>query len=901
MRANQETILVVDDNLQISNFLVRELLPSLGYKTLAAHTGKAGLELLRANQVSLMLLDMQLPDFTGLDLLRQLAKEGRKIPTILFTAHGSLEIAVDAFRLGVQDYLTKPVDAECLNAAISRALNETRLIQEKELLTNRLKEQVTWLKVLSKVGQSVTSSLNLDDVLKRIVEAGVHLTHAEEGFLALLDNPSNQLYLRAVKNIDEEKSKTLRLPVNDSLVGKVLQTRRPIRTMTKSIDQSLKVSTGFLVHSLLHVPLITRGRVFGVLSVDNQISRREFSDADENILLSLADYAAVAIENANLFEQAHSELRERKRTEQALRESERRYELAARGANDGIWDWDLTTNQIYFSSRWKAMLGYEENEIGNTLSEWFDRVHPEDLESLRLDISSHTSGVTSHFEKEFRMLHKDGTYLWMLARGMAVQEKEAFTNRMAGSLTDITLRKITADKLRYDAFHDALTNLANRALFIDRLNLAVERSKRRKDYTFAVLFLDLDRFKDVNDSLGHSIGDKLIIAVSQLLAKGLRSMDTVARLGGDEFVILLDDIKDLNAAVRVANWIQKELTTPLRISDHEILITASIGIVLSTIGYNQPEHVLRDADIAMYYAKSKGKARYEIFEPPMRERVIDRLTLETELRQGLEHKELEVYYQPIVLLDEGKITGFEALLRWRHPSRGLLSPGEFMPVAEESGLIIPIDRWVIREACRQMREWQDQIPQTNSLTMSINLSGKHISQPDIFPFLQNTLRQTGLEPSCLKIELTENSIIENNHHSTLAFEKLKAMGVQIQIDDFGVGYSSLSYLTKYPIDALKIDQSFVNQMDKDGNQMKIIQAIVNLTHRLGVDVIAEGIETNAQLDELKGLECKFGQGYLIYKPLDKAAIKLLLSEMYTDEQTTSVSASYSIPAQPPAS
>ena len=609
MRANQETILVVDDNLQISNFLVRELLPSLGYKTLAAHTGKAGLELLRANQVSLMLLDMQLPDFTGLDLLRQLAKEGRKTPTILFTAHGSLEIAVDAFRLGVQDYLTKPVDAECLNAAISRALNETRLIQEKELLTNRLKEQVTWLKVLSKVGQSVTSSLNLDDVLKRIVEAGVHLTHAEEGFLALLDNPSNQLYLRAVKNIDEEKSKTLRLPVNDSLVGKVLQTRRPIRTMTKSIDQSLKVSTGFLVHSLLHVPLITRGRVFGVLSVDNQISRREFSDADENILLSLADYAAVAIENANLFEQAHSELRERKRTEQALRESERRYELAARGANDGIWDWDLTTNQIYFSSRWKAMLGYEENEIGNTLSEWFDRVHPEDLESLRLDISSHTSGVTSHFEKEFRMLHKDGTYLWMLARGMAVQEKEAFTNRMAGSLTDITLRKITADKLRYDAFHDALTNLANRALFIDRLNLAVERSKRRKDYTFAVLFLDLDRFKDVNDSLGHSIGDKLIIAVSQLLAKGLRSMDTVARLGGDEFVILLDDIKDLNAAVRVANWIQKELTTPLRISDHEILITASIGIVLSTIGYNQPEHVLRDADIAMYYAKSKGKAR----------------------------------------------------------------------------------------------------------------------------------------------------------------------------------------------------------------------------------------------------------------------------------------------------
>jgi len=884
MKTHPETILVVDDNHQIANFLAHELLPDLGYKTLVAHTGKAGLELLRTNPVSLMLLDMQLPDFTGLDLLRQLSSDGRKIPTILFTAHGSLEIAIDAFRLGVQDYLTKPVDIDSLVTAIARALNETRLIQEKEQLTTRLKEQVTWLKVLGKVGQCVTSSLNLDEVLRRIVEVGVHLTHAEEGFLALLDNPGNQLYLRAVKNIDEQKSKTLRLPVNDSLVGKVLQTRRPIRTMANPTDQSLKVSTGFLVHGLLHVPLISRGQAFGVLTVDNQISRREFTEADENILLSLADYAAVAIENAHLFEQAQVELRERKRTEQALRESERRYELAARGANDGIWDWNLTANQIYYSSRWKAMLGYEENEISNSPSEWFDRVHPDDLESLRLAISSHTSGVTTHFEKEFRILHKDGSYLWMLARGIAVQEQEAFANRMAGSLTDISLRAIADEKLLHDAFHDALTDLPNRALFVDRLSQVVEHSKRRGDHTFAVLFLDLDRFKDINDSMGHTVGDQVIVAVARLLAKGLRSMDTVARLGGDEFVIPVDDIKDAHAAVRVANWIQKALTTPLRIADHEILITASIGIVLSTIGYNQPEHVLRDADIAMYCAKSKGKARYEIFDPPMRERVIERLTLETELRQGIDRKELEVYYQPIVTLDEGQITGFEALLRWRHPTRGLLSPEKFLPVAEESGLIIPIDRWVIKEACRQLREWQNQIPQTKCLTVSINLSGKHISQPDIFPFLEKTLHQIGLDPTCLKIELTETSIIENNHNSTLVFEKLKAMGVQIQIDDFGVGYSSLGYLSKYPIDALKIDQSFVNQLDKNGNQLKIIQAIVNLTHRLGVDVIAEGIETNDQLSELKDLECKFGQGYLIYKPLDKAEVKFLLSEMVADGQ-----------------
>jgi diguanylate cyclase (GGDEF)-like protein/PAS domain S-box-containing protein len=438
-----------------------------------------------------------------------------------------------------------------------------------------------------------------------------------------------------------------------------MSTGSPNRTYKSPDQPRLKVSTGYLVQSLLQVPVHAHGQVIGVLSVDNQISRKEFTEADENVLISLADYAAVAIENAHLFEQVQLELSERKRTEQALRESERRYELAARGANDGIWDWDLTANQIYYSSRWKAMLGFEDDEISTSPSEWFDRVHSDDLESLRLAISSHTSGVTSHFEKDFRMLHKDGSYLWMLARGIAVQEQEAYANRMAGSLTDIGLRTTADVKLLHDAFHDALTDLPNRALFVDRLSLVVEHSKRREDYTFAVLFLDLDRFKDINDSLGHTVGDQVIVAVARLLAKGLRSMDTVARLGGDEFVILLDDIKEANAAVRVANWIQKSLTSPLRISDHEILITASIGIVLSTIGYNQPEHVLRDADIAMYYAKSKGKARYEIFDPPMRERVIERLTLETELRQGIDRKELEVYYSRS-LLDEVQITGFEA-------------------------------------------------------------------------------------------------------------------------------------------------------------------------------------------------------------------------------------------------
>jgi diguanylate cyclase (GGDEF)-like protein/PAS domain S-box-containing protein len=880
MNSNSETILVVDDNPQIADFLSGELLPSLGYHTVVAKDGKTALKLLKNCPIALMLLDMQLPDLTGLDILRQLSDEGRRVPAILVTAHGSEQIAADAFRLGVQDYLPKPLDADSLNTAISRALAESRLMREREILTAQLKGQVSWLKALSKVGQSVTSTLELDEVLRRIVEAGVHLTHAEEGFLALLDGENQQLYLRAVKNIDQEKSKTLRLPVNDTLVGRVLQTRRPYRTAREAQAQPLKVSTGFLVHSLIHVPLVSRGKALGVLSVDNQANQQEFTERDETILLSLADYAAVAIENACLYEQAQQEISVRKRAEQALRESEKRYELAVRGANDGLWDWDLQSNQIYYSPRWKAMLGFGEDEIANDPAEWFNRVHPSDLEHLRMEISAHINGTTPHFENEHRMLHKDGTYRWMLTRGLAVRATDSLAYRMAGSQTDITLRKNAEEKLLHDAFHDALTGLPNRTLFVDRLTLAIERAKRRKDYNFAVLFLDLDRFKDINDSLGHTLGDQLLIATAKMLEQGLRTTDTVARLGGDEFVILLDEVRDDNAATRVAHWIKKGLGAPFNISGHEILVTTSIGIVFSTVGYQCPEDVLRDADIALYYAKANGKSRHEIFEPAMRERVMERLALESELRQAIEGQELRVFYQPIVSLEKSQMIGFEALARWQHPRRGLLTPKEFIPLAEETGLIIPIDHWVLREACQQMREWQQRIPQAQDLTVSVNLSGKEVTQPDLLAVITQILQETGLKPDCLKLEMTESAIMENNLATTDVFKGLQGLGVQIQIDDFGVGYSSLGYLSQFPINALKIDQTFVSKMIKDSNQMKIVQAIVNLTHRLGVGVIAEGVETDGQLVQLKELNCEFGQGYLISKPLDREAADLLLAELY---------------------
>lgn len=875
---NNEVILVVDDNRQIADFMAGKLLRSLGYDTVVAYNGQAAVNIIRTRPLSLMLVDLQLPDTNGLELLRRIKQDGYNVPAILVTAHGSEQIAVDAFRLGVQDYLTKPVDIDGLKAAVTHALSESRLRRDKEKLNDQLKEQVSWLTVLSKVGQSVTSSLEVDEVLRRIVEAGVLLTRAEEGFLALLDEKSGQLYLRAVKNIDQTKSKTMRLPVSDSMVGRVITTGKPLRIYQPEDEQPLKVSTGYLVCSLLHVPIFSKGKILGVLSVDNRANRSPFKEVDEALLTSLADYAAVAIENATLFQKAQQEILERKRVEQALRESEERYALAVRGANDGLWDWDLKNQRVYYSPRWKTMLGYQDNEIGMSPDEWFSRIHSEDLERVKLDITTHYKGLTNHFECEHRMLHHDGTCRWMLSRGIAVWNEEGVAVRMVGSLGDIDDRKSAEQKLLYDAFHDTLTELPNRTLFMDRLQFAVERAKRRQDYLFAVLFLDLDRFKDINDSLGHMVGDQLLIEIGKVLGQGLRTTDTVARFGGDEFVILLEDINDISDATRVADRVLSTMSSSFHLPDHEVFVTASIGIVLSLTGYSRPEDVLRDADIAMYRAKAKGKARYEIFDSAMRDRIMERLALEADMRQAIERNELRLHYQPIISIKDHSIIGFEALIRWQHPERGLLSPAEFIPMAEETGLIVQVGRWVLAEACRQMREWQKQYVNDPPLTISVNLSSKQVSQADLVDEIQRALQESGLDPGSLKLEITESVILDNFEYATRVFENLQRIGVQIQIDDFGTGYSSLSYLSHFPINTLKIDRIFIREMTKDSHYLKIVQAIVMMAHGLGMDVTAEGVETKEQLDLIKTLGCERAQGFYLSRPCSSEEAEALLME-----------------------
>lgn len=435
----------------------------------------------------------------------------------------------------------------------------------------------------------------------------------------------------------------------------------------------------------------------------------------------------------------------------------------------------------------------------------------------------------------------------------------------------------TKEHFRHAAFHDSLTGLPNRAMFTELLKAEIESSQRRDGHMFAVLFLDLDRFKNINDSLGHTHGDLLLVAFAERLERTLRPVDTLARFGGDEFAILLSGMNDATDAVRVAQRIQDELTQPFVLDKNSAFATASIGIALSSTGYDRADDILRDADIAMYRAKENGKARYELFDHGMHARAVSRLQLESDLRQAIEQKEFCVYYQPIVCLQTGRLSGFEALVRWKHPRRGIVSPADFIPVAEETGLIVPIGEWVLNEACSHVRQWQINSPSHRSLSLSVNLSARQVAQPDLLERIKEALENSKLNPHCLKLEITESVVMENAEAAALMFKHLRSLGVQLSIDDFGTGYSSLSYLHRFPLNYLKIDRSFVMRLTTD-NDNAIVRTISTLARNLGMEVIAEGIETEEQYQQLRMLGCEYGQGYLFSRPVDNDGVAHLLAQ-----------------------
>ena len=579
-------------------------------------------------------------------------------------------------------------------------------------------------------------------------------------------------------------------------------------------------------------------------------------------------------------EQRHHEemMRLHSQTVEALKtakESEQRYALAAAGSNDGLWDWDLVSDVFYASERWKLMLGLPAEAPLARADDWFSHVHAEDLVELRTVLDRHLAGEAPHFEHEYRMTHRDGSDRWILCRGVAVRNEAGSPVRMAGSHTDITERRRIQDDLAHAALHDDLTGLANRTLFTALLERSLARARRSHAYVCAVLFVDIDHFKLVNDSLGHLVGDKFLVSMGKRFHEHLRPGDVLARLGGDEFAVLLDDISDLEMATAIADRLHSSLLQPIDLEGREVYTSASIGIAFGSSRYLRSEDLLRDADTAMYRAKALGRSQCQIFDPSMHASAIQRLTLETQMRRALERQEFSVAYQPIIQLDSNEVCGFEALVRWERPDGTATQPSEFIPVAEETGLIVPLTNWVLKEASRQVAEWQKAFQRP--LTLTVNISAKLFDRPLLVDEVRSAIVDSGLLPRTLRLEITESFLANGSDAVVQRLDELRSIPVELYLDDFGTGFSSLSYLHRYRLDALKIDQSFISRMGGMFNDSPIVSSIVNLARELGMGVIAEGVETAQQASQLMALECPHAQGFLFSRPLPAADAYAFLS------------------------
>ncbi|MEH2361204.1 GGDEF domain-containing response regulator [Nostoc sp.] len=811
-------ILIVEDEF-IVGMDIQKRLEKFGYTVLGiVDSGEEAIEKAADDSLDLVLMDITLKGKMDGVESAQIIHNIFNIPVIYLTVDDDEKTLERAKVTDPFGYIIKPFKEKELKFNIEISLS-------KHEIQRKLKQSEQWLNtILKSIGDGVITSDALGAVtfMNPVAEVMTGWKYADA-----FGKEATEVF-----NIADEKTR--------------IKIESPIREVLES---------GVTVHLPEQTILIARNGA--EIPINDSIA--PIKDDDGNITGGVLVF---------------QDITERKQVLETLARRQQEFKALVENAPDIISRFNTQLRYVYVNPAIEKITGISvETFIGKTNAE--------------LNLPSEFCGICDHKLQQVFQTKEETEFECSLA--IAWETKHYHTRLVPelgsnGSVysvlsiaRNITALKLAQAQLIHDAFHDLLTGLPNRALFLERVERALTSAKRRVDYIFAVLFLDLDRFKVVNDSLGHMIGDQLLTALARTLENCLRVGDTVARLGGDEFTILLDNLNNIDDVTNVVERIHEALTSAFQLNGNEVFTTVSIGIALSNASYNRPEELLRDADIAMYHAKTSGKGRHKIFDSTMHTEVRKLLELEMDLRRAIERQEFQIHYQPIVLLENHKIIGFEALVRWQHPQHGLVFPDSFIPLAEETGLILPIGYWVLREACRQMHAWQRQFPVDPPLTISVNISTKQFSEPGLIEKINQIVQETDLESSNLKLEITESVLMGNIQLASFMILQLQQMNIQLHLDDFGTGYSSLSYLHRFPSSALKIDRSFIAKMGANGENLEIIQAIISLAQSLNKDVIAEGVETVEQLAQLRAMKCKYAQGYFFCKPLNSKSIERLMA------------------------
>ena len=940
MNKNYLKLLLIEDD-EDDFRLTRELLgaiPTFDFEIRRAPDFAAGRQAIIEENFDVCLIDERLGDYAGLDLIGAAAAANVRAPMIFLTAEANRKLSAKVMSAGAADYLVKgKFDADALERAIRYALERRRAEEELAAATRRERATIdNALDVICTVnaeGRFVTVNpacyrmwgYRPDEMLGhhtiefmvsediaaaqeggRRIRSGEPVENFESRFVhkngSIVEllwtahwSADEQLMYAVAHDITTRKRAEEALALENSLM-QALMNNLPdaiyfkdtesrfvrvsrhvhLRGIASSEDAIGKTDFDFFAEDHARPAYEDEQRIIRTGEPLIQKEEKEvFPDGSTCWVLSTkvpifdADGKVTGIAGMS------RDITAQKRAEEALRESEYKLRTILESMREGLIQVDNQDRIVFVNECFCQMVGYAEEELMQT--DWkrflFDKDGRKIIEQVN---RRRRDGIADNYELCLRT--KAGERLWVIVGGAPILDAAGSVSGSLGVFTDITARKRAEEQMLHDALHDGLTGLANRTFFIEHLQKIIERNRREPQEMFAVLFLDFDRFKVINDSLGHAEGDRLLVQIAKRLTSVLRASDLVARLGGDEFTILINRIDDSSVALRVAERVRDNLRAPFQLGGGDVFISASIGIALSTTGHEKAEEMLRDADIAMYRAKAEGRAQIQVFDRQMHEHALNQLRLETEMRQALERGEFRLHYQPIFNLKSDALVAFEALVRWQHPTRGLLAPLEFIGAAEENNLILPLGKWILREGCRQLRAWQTANAATKRLKMTVNISSKQFVQADLAEQITAALAEAQISPSRLKLEITESHLMKNAEAAIQTINRLRALGIEFSLDDFGTGYSSLSRLHRLPVHFLKIDRSFVSRMIESEENAEIVRTILKLGRNLKKKIVAEGIETAEQLAQLKSLNCDFGQGYFFAKPLEPAAAAAFIAD-----------------------